>query len=105
MKTKESETMTRPVITVKHLSPRAMSMPDEAVQLREETGGRNVRLNQLQLVRQYGWLDHMIVLIAEDMGKPAFSVHRSGYQRMLDQIMTGGVGAIFAASVCRCLGV
>ena len=102
MKTKESETMTQPVITVKHLSRRAIVYARRSSQLREETGGRNLQLNQLQLARQYGWPDHLIVLIDEDMGKPVSSVeHRSGYQRMLDQIIAGGVGAIFAASVCR----
>jgi len=57
---------------------------------------------RLAAVRQYGWPDHLIVMIDEDMGKPSCSVeHRRGYQRMLDQIIAGGVGAIFAASVCR----
>jgi DNA invertase Pin-like site-specific DNA recombinase len=94
--------MTQTVITVKHLSRRAIVYARRSSQLREETGGRNLQLNQLQLARQYGWPDHLIVLIDKDMGKPVSSVeHRSGYQRMVDQITAGGVGAIFAASVSR----
>jgi len=102
VKTKESETLTHPMIGGKHLSRRAIVYARRSSQLREETGGRNLQLNQLQLVRRYGWPDHFIVLIDEDMGKPGSSVeHRSGYQRMLDQIIAGGVGAIFAASVLQ----
>jgi DNA invertase Pin-like site-specific DNA recombinase len=97
VKTKEPETLTHPMIRREHLNRTAILYVRRSSQLLEETGGRNLQLNQLQLVRQYGWPDHLIVLIDADMGKP----HRSGYQRMLDQIVAGDVGAIFAASVSR----
>ena len=102
MKTNESETLTHPMISREHLNRTAIIYARQSSQILEETGRRGLHLDQLQLARQYGWPDHLIVLIEEDMGKPGSSVeHRSGYQRMLDQIIAGGVGAIFAASVCR----
>jgi DNA invertase Pin-like site-specific DNA recombinase len=103
MKTNESETLTHhPMISREHLNRMAIIYARQSSQLPEKTGRRDLQLNQLQLARQYRRPDHLIVLIDEDMGKPGSSVeHRSGYQRMLDQITTGGVGAIFAASVSR----
>ena len=103
MKTNESETLTHhPMISREHLNRTAIIYARQSSQLPEETARRDLQLTQLQLARQYGWPEHLIILIDEDMGKPGFSFeHRSGYQRMLDQITTGGVGAIFATSVCR----
>jgi DNA invertase Pin-like site-specific DNA recombinase len=89
-------------ITVKHLSRRAIVYARRSSQLREATGDKTRQLDQIQVARQYGWPTHLIEVIDEDVGKAGSSIeHRSGYQRMLDQIIAGGVGAIFAEGVSR----
>jgi DNA invertase Pin-like site-specific DNA recombinase len=99
---KKSGILTDPLITADHVSRKAIVYVRRSSQLREETGGRNLQLNQLQLARQYGWPTHLIEMIDEDVGKAGSSIeHRSGYQRMLGQIFAGDVGAIFATSVSR----
>jgi DNA invertase Pin-like site-specific DNA recombinase len=94
--------MTQTLITVTHLSRRAIVYARRSSQLREQTGGRNLQRDQLQLVRRYGWPEHLIEVIDEGIGKTGSSIaDRSGYQRMLDQITADSVGAVFAASVSR----
>lgn len=102
MKTNESQTMTQPTITVKHLNRTAIVYVRRSTQLREATGGKTRQLDQIQVAGQYGWPTHLIEVIDEDIGKAGSSIeHRSGYQRMLDQIIAGNIGAVFAATVSR----
>jgi DNA invertase Pin-like site-specific DNA recombinase len=87
-----------PLITAEHLGRKAIVYVRQSSQIREETG----RIDQLQLARSYGWTEDLIEVIDEDTGKSGSSVeHRTGWRCMLDQIIAGGVAAIFAASVSR----
>jgi DNA invertase Pin-like site-specific DNA recombinase len=91
-----------PLITAEHLGRKAIVYVRKSSHIREETGRRALHLDQFQLARQYGWTEHLIEVIDEDVGKPGSSVeHRTGWRCMLDQIIAGGVAAIFAASVSR----
>jgi DNA invertase Pin-like site-specific DNA recombinase len=56
-----------------------------------------------QCARQLGWPDERIQIIDEDLGHSASDVAhaRTGFQKLLSQVVTGQVGAIFSLEVSR----
>ena len=96
--------LTHALITPDHLRRKALiylrqSTPE---QVRENTGSTDFQRSQRDLARAYGWPDHLIEVIDEDLGKSGSSTAgRTGWQDMLDQIAGNGVGAVFAANVSR----
>jgi len=57
----------------------------------------------VQRARLLGWSEERIHIIDEDLGHSASDVSRtrSGFQRLLTQVVTGEVGAIFSVEVSR----
>ena len=104
MKTNNLETITHPLITSDHLRRKAVIYVRQSSleNIREDTGSTGSQRDQLRLARQYGWPEHLIEVIDEDLGKSGSSAkHRTGWQRLLNEIGTDGVGAVFAANVSR----
>src|SRR5512135_1173007 len=56
-----------------------------------------------QCARQLGWPDERITIIDEDLGHSASDVAhaRTGFQKLLSQVVMGQVGAIFSLEVSR----
>jgi DNA invertase Pin-like site-specific DNA recombinase len=92
-------------IHAEHLKRRAI------VYVRQSTMAQ-VLENQESTRRQYGlhqraielgWPDEQIEVIDEDLGRSASDVShaRSGFQRLLGQVVTGEVGAIFSLEASR----
>ena len=73
-----------------------------AEQVRHNTGSTDFQRNQVDLARSYGWPEHLVQVIDEDLGRSGSStVARSGWQSMLQQIADNQVGAVFAANISR----
>jgi DNA invertase Pin-like site-specific DNA recombinase len=71
-------------------------------QVRHNVGSTDFQRAQADLARAYGWPDHLIEIIDEDLGRSGSStVARSGWQSMLDQMAANQVGAVFAANISR----
>lgn len=53
--------------------------------------------------RQLGWSDERIVVIDDDLGRSASAVHqaRSGYQKLLTEVVVGHAGGILSLEVSR----
>ena len=97
-KNNELETLTHPLITPEHLRRKAIVYVRKSSL--DHTGTDN-QPEQVQLARQYGWPEPLIEVIDEDLGKRGSSMDRTGWQRLLDQVREGGVGAVFATNVSR----
>jgi DNA invertase Pin-like site-specific DNA recombinase len=71
------------------------------VQEHQESARRQYGL--CQRARQLGWPDERIEIIDEDLGHSASDVahSRAGFQKLLSQVVTGEVGAIFSLEVSR----
>jgi DNA invertase Pin-like site-specific DNA recombinase len=70
--------------------------------VRHNIGSTDFQRNQVELARQYGWPDHLIQVVDEDLGRSGSSiVGRSGWKGMLDEIAANRVGAVFAANISR----
>ena len=99
MRTNNLDTTTHPLITAQHVMRKAI------VYIRHSSADAHStarQRDQIQLAQQYGWRSHLIEVIDEDSGKSGASTeHRTGWQRLLDQINAGNVGAVFAANVSR----
>ena len=87
-----------PLIIADHLSRKAIIYVRESA---ENTGSRAISESQVQFARAYGWPEHLIEVIEDDLGKSGASTGRSGWQRMLANIATNSVGIVFAISVSR----
>jgi DNA invertase Pin-like site-specific DNA recombinase len=71
-------------------------------QVRHNSGSTDFQRSQVELARQYGWSDHLIQVVDEDLGRSGSSiVGRSGWKAMLDEIAANQVGAVFAANISR----
>src|SRR5215469_4830218 len=96
--------LTHPLITPDHLRRKALiylrqSTPE---QVRENTGSTDFQRGQRDLAQGYGWPDHLIEMIDEDLGKSGSSTAgRTGWKVMLEQIAAHKVGAVFAANISR----
>jgi len=100
MKDSKSVNFNNPLITAEHLKGKAIIYVRQST--KENAGSRALCENQVQLARAYGWSDHLIEVIDEDIGKTGFSVDtRTGYRRMLAQIANNSVGIIFATNLSR----
>jgi DNA invertase Pin-like site-specific DNA recombinase len=100
MKTNDTATLTHPLITAAHLRRKAIIYVRQSS--REMAGSIAAQINQAEFARAYGWPEHLIEVIDEDLGKCGSSLeHRNGWQRMLDQIANNKVGAVFAANISR----
>ena len=87
-----------PLITAEHLTRKAVVYCRHSSVDAQSTARQR---DQIQLPLQYGWPEHLIELI-EDIGKSGSLVgHRPGWQRLLDQISAGDVGAVFATDLSR----
>lgn len=71
------------------------------VQIHQESTRRQYDL--YQRARQLGWPDAQIEIIDEDLGHSASdqSQPRTGFQKLLEKVVTGAVGAIFSVEVSR----
>ena len=93
-----------PLITQEHLGRKAIIYIRQSSleQVEKNTGSQAFQRDQVTLAREYGWPDHLIEVIDEDLGKSGSSVdRRTGWQRMIDQVAASAVGAIFAANISR----
>src|SRR5215510_11336149 len=96
--------LTHPLITRDHLRRKAViylrqSTPE---QVRENVGSTEFQRNQRDLAKAYGWPDHLIEIIDEDLGKSGSSTAgRTGWKDMLEQVNAHKVGAVFAANISR----
>jgi DNA invertase Pin-like site-specific DNA recombinase len=92
--------LTHPLVTAEHLKRTAI------VYVRQSTSGnagsRTLCQTQVELARAYGWPEHLIEVIDDDIGKSGFSLdHRLGYKRMLAGIANNSVGIVLATTVSR----
>jgi DNA invertase Pin-like site-specific DNA recombinase len=71
------------------------------VQVHQESTRRQYEL--YQRARQLGWSEGQIEIIDEDLGHSASdtSQPRAGFQKLLGQVVTGEVGAIFSVEISR----
>lgn len=99
MNAKEIDTLTHH-LSAEQLKRRAIlylrkSTPETAVSLA-------LQQSQVALARAYGWPEHLIEVIAEDTGKGGLSADdRTGWQRMLAEIVNNAVGIVLATSISR----
>jgi DNA invertase Pin-like site-specific DNA recombinase len=103
MKASEN-TITHTLITPDHLRRKAIIYLRQSTmeQVRHNSGSTDFQRSQAELAREYGWPDHLIQVIDEDLGRSGSStVARSGWKSMLDQIAANEVGAVFAANISR----
>ena len=97
-------TITRPLVTADHLRRKAIIYVRQSTmeQVRHNSGSTDFQKMQAELARQYGWPDHLIHIIDEDLGRSGSStVARSGWKAMLEEIAANQVGAVFAANISR----
>lgn len=97
-------TIANPLITPDHLLRRAVIYVRQSTmeQVRHNVGSTDFQKNQAELARHYGWPDHLIQIVDEDLGRSGSSiVGRSGWKTMLDDIAANRVGAVFAANISR----
>jgi DNA invertase Pin-like site-specific DNA recombinase len=104
MQPSENTLLSHSLITPDHLRKRALIYLRQSSmeQVERNTGSTQFQRNQVDLARSYGWPDHLIEVLDEDLGKSGASTQgRTGWQKMLDQIAANQVGAVFAANVSR----
>src|SRR5262245_49713910 len=104
MQSSENTLLSHSLITPDHLRRKALIYLRQSTmeQVERNTGSTQFQRNQVDLARSYGWPDHLIEVLDEDLGKSGSSTQgRSGWQKMLDQIAANQVGAVFAANVSR----
>jgi len=95
---KNSKNLTQPLITAEHLKRNAIAYDRQSTD--ENAGSRALHQNQIELAQAYGWPEHLIEIIHEDMGRGGASVDdRIGWQRVLADVANNAVGIVFATSV------
>ena len=97
-------TIANSLITSDHLRRKAFIYLRQSTleQVRRNSGSTDFQRSQVELARQYGWPDHLIQVVDEDLGRSGSSiVGRSGWKAMLDDIAANLVGAVFAANISR----
>jgi len=86
-------------ITAEHLGRKAIVYIRQSSR---ENAGTAVQRDQVDVARAYGWPEHLIEVLDEDLGKSGSSVQqRSGWQKMLAEIAANSVGAVFVANISR----
>ncbi len=104
MNNQDVTSKSHPLITPGHRGRKAIiyvrqSSPE---QVRENTGSTDFQRSQVDSARAYGWPDHLIELIDEDLGRSGTStIGRTGWQRILKQIAANEVGAVFSRDISR----
>lgn len=91
-----------PLVTPERRAKIGLIYPRQSspAQVRDNTGSADVQLAQEQLARDMGF--SRIEVITQDMGRSATTTHgRLGWQHVVNQIITGQVGALFAVNVSR----
>src|SRR5215813_11108385 len=104
MQCSETTLLSHSLITHDHLRRRALIYLRQSTmeQVERNTGSTQFQRNHVDLARSYGWPDHLIEVLDEDLGRSAASAQgRTGWQKMVDQIAANQVGAVFAANVSR----
>ena len=92
--------LNHPLVTAEHLKRTVIIYVRQSTS--ENAGSRAPCQSQLELARAYGWPEHQIKVIDEDVGKGGASLDgRTGWQRMLTEIAANSVGIIFATSASR----
>ena len=88
-----------PLITADQLSRKTIYIRQSA---EENASSCAFHESQVQSARAYGWPEHQIELIDDDVGQRGFSVgDRNGWQRMLADVATNSVAVVFAATASR----
>lgn len=104
MQHNDNTLLSHSLITHDHLRRTALIYLRQSTmeQVRENTGSTQFQRSQVDLAHNYGWPDHLIEVLDEDLGRSGASTQgRTGWQKMLDQIAANQVGAVFAANVSR----
>lgn len=104
MKGNDEVTLKHPLVTHEHLGRIALVYLRQSSleQVEKNTGSQALQRNQVELARSYGWPDHLIEVIDEDLGKSGSTVdRRTGWQRMLKEIAANRVGAVFSVNISR----
>jgi DNA invertase Pin-like site-specific DNA recombinase len=104
MQPSENTLLSYSLITPDHLRKKALIYLRQSTmeQVERNTGSTQFQRNQVDLAHSYGWPDHLIEVLDEDLGKSGSSTQgRTGWQKMLDQIAANQIGAVFAANVSR----
>jgi DNA invertase Pin-like site-specific DNA recombinase len=92
--------VTHPLITMDHLNRKAIIYVRQSTE--DNAISRATCETQIQLTRAYGWPEHLIEVIDDDIGEGGFSTdYRTGWQRMLAEIAHNSVGIIFTTSISR----
>ncbi|MGE5302495.1 MAG: recombinase family protein [Alphaproteobacteria bacterium] len=104
--TKNSDVVvhSHPVITPDHLRRLAIIYIRQSSeeQVRENTGSTDYQRSLAGVARSHGWLDALIQIIDEDLGKSGSSSEgRSGWKRLQMMVAAKQVGAVFVASISR----
>src|SRR5262249_33472879 len=96
MQTYENTLLSHSLITPDHLRRKALIYLRQSTmeQVERNTGSTQFQRNQVDLAHNYGWADHLIEVVDEDLGRSGASTQgRTGWQKMLDQIAANQVGA------------
>jgi DNA invertase Pin-like site-specific DNA recombinase len=96
--------LTNPLITPGHLGRKALIYIRQSTldQVVRNTGSQALQREQTELARAYGWPEDLIEIIDEDLAKSGSVIdRRTGWQSMLDQIATHGVGCVFSVNISR----
>jgi DNA invertase Pin-like site-specific DNA recombinase len=97
---KNSKNLRHPLITAEQLKRTAIVYDPQSTD--KNAGSRALHQNQIGLAQAYGWPEHLIEILHEDMGKSGASVDdRTGWQRMLADVASNVVGIEFATSISR----
>jgi DNA invertase Pin-like site-specific DNA recombinase len=104
MKNDEPSNQTHPLITPDHSRRLAVIYIRQSTeeQVRNNVGSTEYQRSLAAVARSYGWANHNILIIDEDLGLSGSSAeHRTGWQRL--QMMVGAkqVGAVFVATISR----
>jgi DNA invertase Pin-like site-specific DNA recombinase len=96
MKTKKP-----PEVTARHLARKAMSYARQAGAERNEGCARHQRA-QLRFARQYGWPEERIEYVDEGSRVSGTTLaKRPGFRRIMREVRTDHVGAIFVSDLPR----
>jgi DNA invertase Pin-like site-specific DNA recombinase len=89
-----------PLVIAEHLKRTAVIYVRQSTE--ENAGSRALCQSQVEVARAYGWSEHLIEVIDDDLGKGGFSTdHQFGWLRMLAEIANNAAGIVLATSVSR----
>lgn len=96
--------LSHPLLTPNHLARTALVYIRQSTlsQVQRHSGSTDVQRQLVQMALDYGYPEHAIKVIDEDLGKSGKStLGRTGWDEMLRLIATGSVGAVFFFDVKR----